>query len=269
MTIIEETFRSLRDKDEAALIAYVTAGDPSPKYTLKIVDALVEGGADIIELGVPFSDPIADGPTIQAATIRALNAGTTPPLVMRIAKEIRRKRQIPIVLLTYYNILHRMGLRNFLFSAKTCGVEGLVIPDLPFEEAAEYKKTAQSADVDTIFLATPSTTTGRLHEILEYTSGFLYMVALFGVTGARRKLQESTIELVERILPHTKSRIPLAAGFGISTPEHVKKVVAAGADGAIVGSAFVDVIEQNRENVSRATEKLRKMSRNFKMATRR
>ena len=267
MTIIAETFRDLSERNEAALIAYVTAGDPSPECTPRIADALVEGGADMIELGIPFSDPIADGPTIQAATVRALKAGTTPPLVMQIAKKIKKKHWVPIVLLTYYNIIYKSGLENFLESAKASGVDGIVIPDLPFEEADTYKKIADETKIDTIFLAAPSTRTERLQRILRYTSGFLYLVSLFGVTGARRRLPDSTVRLVKEFRSYTKDRIPLAAGFGISTPKQIRKIVTAGADGAIVGSAFVKVIEQNQRSLIKTTEKLRKITRSLKMAT--
>jgi len=267
LTSIAETFSNLSERNEAALIAYVTAGDPSPEHTPRIVDALVEGGADIIELGVPFSDPIADGPTIQAATVRALKAGTKPPLVMKIAEKIKKKHGIPIVLLTYYNIVYRSGLENFLGLAKINGVDGIVIPDLPFEEADTYKKIADEMMIDTIFLAAPSTTAERLQEILRYTSGFLYLVSLFGVTGARRRLPDSTVRLVRRFSSYTKDKIPLAAGFGISTPKQIRGIVAAGADGAIVGSAFVEVIEQNQGSLKKTTEGLRRMTHSLKIAT--
>ena len=267
MTSIAETFRDLRERNEAALIAYVTAGDPSPKYTPRIVDALVEGGADIIELGIPFSDPIADGPTIQAATVRALNAGTEPPLVMKIAKKIKKKHAIPLIFLTYYNILYKSGLESFLGLAKKNGVDGIVVPDLPFEEADTYKKIAGEMAIDTVFLATPSTTRKRLQEILRYTSGFLYLVSLFGVTGARRNLPDSTVRLVREFSSYTKDEIPLAVGFGISIPEQIREIAAAGADGVIVGSAFVKVIEQNQGSIIKTTEKLRGMTKRLKMAT--
>jgi tryptophan synthase alpha chain len=267
LTIIAETFRDLSERNEAALIAYVTAGDPSPKFTPRIVDALVEGGADVIELGIPFSDPIADGPTIQAATVRALKAGTKPPLVMKIVKKIKEKHRIPVVLLTYYNIIYKSGLENFLGSAKASEVDGIVIPDLPFEEADTYKRIADETKIDTIFLAAPSTTVERLQEILKYTSGFLYLVSLFGVTGARRRLSDSTVRLVKEFRSFARDKIPFATGFGISTPEQIREIVAAGADGAIVGSAFVKVIEQNQGSPIRTTEKLRKMTSRLKMAT--
>ncbi len=268
MTLIDETFARLRAENEAALIAYVTAGDPAPRYTPKMVEALIEGGADIIELGIPYSDPIADGPTIQEASTRALKAGITPPRVMSIAKEIRKKHEIPIVLLTYYNPVHKMGLNKFLNMAKASGVEGLVVPDLPFEEANAYWNAAKENEIDTIFLAAPSTSNKRLESIVDHTSGFLYLVGVYGVTGARTQMQDSTINLVKRFLPKTTGKIPLAVGFGISTPEHVRKVVAAGADGAIVGSAFVKAIGQNQKTPNKAVEKLRRMTRSLKTATR-
>lgn len=268
MTLIDETFARLRAQDEAALIAYVTAGDPAPRYTPKMAEALIEGGADIIELGVPYSDPIADGATIQEASTRALNAGTTPPLVLSMSREIRKKHEIPIVLLTYYNPVHKMGLNKFLNMAKANGVEGLVIPDLPFEEANAYWNAAKEKQIDTIFLAAPSTSNKRLESIVGHTSGFLYLIGVFGVTGARAIMQNSTINLVKQFLPYTKAKVPLAVGFGISTPEHVRRVVAAGAEGAIVGSAFVKAIEQNQKTPDKAMENLRKMARRLKIATR-
>ena len=267
MTLIDETFARLRAENEAALIAYVTAGDPNARYTPKMVEALIEGGADIIELGIPYSDPIADGPTIQEASTRALRAGITPPHVMSIAKEIRKKHGLPIVLLTYYNLVLKMGLNKFLNTAKASGVEGLVIPDLPFEEANAYRNAAKENQIDTIFLAAPSTSNERLNSIVDHTSGFLYLVGVYGVTGARTQMQDSTIKLVKQILPSTTGKVPLAVGFGISTPEHVRKVVAAGADGAIVGSAFVKAIEQNQKTPDKAAEKLRKMARSLKITT--
>ncbi|MBS7623743.1 tryptophan synthase subunit alpha [Candidatus Bathyarchaeota archaeon] len=267
MTIIEETFRALRERKEAALIAYVTAGDPSLEYTPRIADALIEGGADIVELGIPFSDPIADGKTIQAAAVRALNAGTTPPLVLKIAERIKNKHGVPIIVLTYYNILYNCGLEGFLGLAKKSGVDGVVVPDLPFEEAEDYRKVAGEVGIETVFLAAPSTTKERLLEIMRYTSGFLYLVSLFGVTGERSSLPDSAIRLVREFSAYTKGVIPLAVGFGISRPEQIRELTAAGADGVIVGSAFVRVIEQNCASFAGATDKLTRMTRRFKMAT--
>jgi tryptophan synthase alpha chain len=257
----------LNEHDEGALLAYVTAGDPKPEHTPKIVEALVKGGADIIELGIPFSDPIADGPTIQAATVRALKAGTTPKMTLEIVREIKDKHNVPIVLLTYYNPIFRIGVKNFFSLAKTCHVDGVIVPDLPIEEAHEYKKISKAYEIDTIFLATPSTSIKRLQKIINYTSGFLYLVSVFGVTGAREKVQDLTIQQIKKFLPHTKGQIPLAVGFGISQPEHVKAVIKSGADGAIVGSAFVDIIRKNQGNIHRTLEKIEQYTRKLKEAT--
>jgi len=249
MREIARTFSRLKMHNEGGLIAYVTAGDPELSLTPRIVEALVEGGSDIIELGIPFSDPIADGPVIQAATVRALKAGTTPMKVFKISEEVKEKNKVPLVILTYYNPIFRMGLENFFESARACGVDGLIVPDLPVEEAREYKKIAEAYEVDTIFLAAPSTSTERLRKIVEYASGFLYLVSVFGVTGVRERIQDLTIRLIRKTLPVTRGRLPLAVGFGISKPEHVKVVLLKGADAAIVGSGFVRIIERkhNRE----------------------
>ncbi|MEM3381642.1 MAG: tryptophan synthase subunit alpha [Candidatus Bathyarchaeia archaeon] len=264
MTGISETFERLESRGEAALIAYLTAGDPEPKYTPRLVEALINGGVDIIELGIPFSDPIADGPTIQAATVRALKAGTTPKSVIRMVGEIKNRHRKPIVLLTYFNIIYRMGLREFMEMASANRVDGLVVPDLPPEEAEEYKRSAEDEGIDTIFLAAPSTSNGRLLKILEYTTGFLYAVALFGVTGERERLQDSTINMVKRFLPYTKGRIPLAVGFGVSKPQHARTLAEAGADGIIVGSALVKIIEENMQAPDAAVERLRNATQNLK-----
>ena len=267
MRRIASTFSRLKSQNEGALIAYVTAGDPGPAYTPKIVEALIKGGADIIELGIPFSDPIADGPTIQAASTRALKAGTTPKKVFEIVEEIREESDVPLVLLSYYNPIFKMGLKVFFEYAYTSGVDGMIIPDLPIEEAYQYKKTAEAYDIDTIFLAAPSTSDERLRRLLEYTSGFLYLVSIFGVTGARERLQDLTIRLIKKTLKVTSGRIPLAVGFGISKPEHVKKIIRNGADAAIVGSGFVKIIERKHNRMEEMLKDLHEYARQLKKAT--
>ncbi len=267
MSRINERISGLKEKGEGALISYVTAGDPDPSYTPSIVEAMIKGGADIIELGVPFSDPIADGPTIQAAAVRALKAGTKTRTVLRIVEEIRDRIDNPIILLSYYNPIFRMGLRSFFESCVACGIDGTIVPDLPIEEADEYKRLAMEHDVDTIFLAAPSTTDDRLKRIIRYTSGFLYLVSLFGVTGARERLQDLTLKLIRRTVPFTEGRVPLAVGFGISKPEHVRRILESGADGAIVGSGFVKIIERNLNNFDRMLNELKRYSAELKGAT--
>ncbi len=269
MRAIEKTFQNLKKHNEGALLAYVTAGDPRPECTPIVVEALVKGGADIIELGIPFSDPIADGPTIQAAMVRALKAGTTPRMTLEVVRKIKEKHNVPIVLLTYFNPIYRMGVENFFSLAKKSHVDGVITPDLPVEEASEYKKVSEAYEIDTIFLATPSTSIGRLQEIIKYTSGFLYLVSVFGVTGTRENVQDLTIKQIKRFLPYTKDRISLAVGFGISKPEHVKAIINSGAEGAIVGSAFVNIIQRNRGNIQRMIQKVEHYTRSLKDATKR
>jgi len=264
---IEKTFQNLKKRNEGALIAYVAGGDPKPEYTPDIVEALIDGGADIIELGIPFSDPVADGPTIQAATVRALNAGTTPKMVLEMVSEVKDRHRVPITVLTYYNPVFRMGLEDFFKSASRCGVDGLVVPDLPIEEARDYKRVAEAYEIDTIFLAAPSTSTERLRKIVEHTSGFLYLVSVFGVTGTRKEVQELTVNLIRKALPFTTGKIPLAVGFGISKPEHVRTIITNEADGAIVGSRFVKIIEKNRENNDEMIEEIKKCAHELKKAT--
>lgn len=268
MNAISKTFKKLKACGEGALIAYVTAGDPKPQFTQKIAEALIKGGVDILELGLPFSDPIADGPTIQAASVRALKAGTTPKTVLDIAGEIKRIHGVPVVIMTYYNPVFRMGLKKFFSEAKRCGVDGVIVPDLPVEEAGEYRKAAVACCVDTIFLAAPSTTDARLDKIVDASSGFLYLVSQFGVTGARAKLADSTIQLVKRVLPHTKGKVPLAVGFGVSKPEHVRSILSAGADGVIVGSAFINIVSRNLDAPERVVSELEEAARELKAATR-
>lgn len=268
MRAIEGVFNRLRARGEGVLIAYVMAGDPSPNSTCEVVGALVEGGADIVELGIPFSDPIADGPVIQAASFRSLSAGTTPRMVLELVPKIKERWDVPIVLLTYYNPIFRMGLESFFILAEGCGVDGVIVPDLPIEEAHDYRDVAKGHGIDTIFLAAPSTSTERLLRILDYTSGFLYLVSLFGVTGVRERVLDLTVEMIEKFLPYTRERIPLAVGFGISKPEHIKTIIKSGADGVIVGSALVEIIGKNLEKRGKMVREVEETTRRLKIATR-
>ena len=267
MSEIAKVFQRLKAQGEGALIGYVTGGDPEPKCTLLIAEALIRGGVDILELGIPFSDPIADGPTIQAASARALKAGTTPTKVLGMAREIKRKHSVPIVILTYYNPVFRMGLEKFFRLAKNCEVDGVIVADLPVEEAEDYKKVAETYGIDTIFLAAPSTSLQRLRKIVECTSGFLYLVAHYGVTGEKDAIEESTIQLIKKVLPYTRGRVPLAVGFGVSKPQHAKAIIENGADGVIVGSAFVNIVHRNQENMGKMLKEIEETARKLKEAT--
>ena len=267
MSAIAEAFQKSKAQGHGALIGYVTAGDPKPEMTTKIADALILGGVDILELGLPFSDPIADGPTIQAASVRALASGTTPFKVLQIAGEIRRSHRIPIIVMTYYNPVFKMGIEEFCATANENMVDGIIVPDLPVEEAGDYKQVATNFGLDTIFLAAPSTSPERLKTIISCSSGFLYLVSRFGVTGAKTAMEDSTIQLVKRVLPFTAGKIPLAVGFGVSKPEHVKKLISAGADGVIVGSAFVDIVHSNEGKLDVLLEDLQATAAALKKAT--
>lgn len=265
MNAITTTFQKQNQQGNAVLIGYIMAGDQTPKQTPEIADALIRGGVDILELGLPFSDPIADGPAIQAASIRALTSNTTPMKVLSIAKQIKQKHNdVPIVIMTYFNPVFKIGLNPFFQTAKESQVDGFIIPDLPVEEADEYKKTAETYNIDTIFLAAPSTSNERLSKIVAACSGFLYLVSHFGVTGTKSNLEDSTIQLIKRVKPFTKGKVPLAVGFGISKPEHIRRIVAAGADATIVGSSFVKIIQENTKTM---LKDLQSGAQEFKDAT--
>ncbi|HUK50306.1 MAG TPA: tryptophan synthase subunit alpha [Terriglobales bacterium] len=267
MTEISQKFANLGNKKEGGLIAYVTVGDPNPDATVPLVGALVEGGADVIELGIAFSDPIADGPTIQSAVGRSLASGTKPQDVFKIARTIRQQYDVPLVLMTYFNPVFRFGLSKFLKLAKESNVSGMIVPDIPIEESAEYKRECLAAEIDTIFLAAPSTEPDRLKQILNQTSGYLYLISLYGVTGARSTIPESAFNLVRNYHKLVSDTIPLAVGFGISKPEQVRGLINAGADAVIVGSAFVNLIAQNAEDVDSAAKKLKTLAQDLKRAT--
>jgi len=267
MSAITEVFHKTMQQGDGVLIGYIMAGDPSPEFTPQIADALISGGVDILELGLPFSDPIADGPTIQAAGVRALAAGTTPLKVLEIAKQIKQKHNVPIVVMTYYNPVFRIGVDKFLGLAKEHLVDGFIVPDLPLEEAADYRKAAEEHGLDTIFLTAPSTSNERLRKIIACSSGFLYLVSHYGVTGAKKTIGGSTIQLIKSVLPFTAGKIPLAVGFGISKPEHIESVITAGADATIVGSAFINIIQKNNQNTSTMLKELKTVAQALKSAT--
>ncbi len=265
--MISDSFRELQKRGEGALIGYITGGDPSPKISQQIVETIAKEGADIIEIGIPFSDPIADGPTIQAASNRSLNAGTTPNEIFEIVKETKKRIETPIALMTYYNILFKMGVQNFLKKANENHVDGLIIPDLPIEEATQYREFAEKEGIDTIFLATPSTSQSRLKDVLDYTSGFLYLISIYGVTGLRDDVSQLTIQSIKRVKPLTTGKIPLAVGFGLHKPEQISSIIGSGADGTIVGSALVKIVENNLNDSMKLLDQISTLTRTLKSAT--
>jgi tryptophan synthase alpha chain len=241
-TRIQKLFDRTRKENRAAFIAYVTAGDPSPEQTPEIVAALERGGVDLIELGVPFSDPIADGPVIQRAAARALQAGTTVPKVLDMARAIRKNSEIPLLLFTYLNPVLRYGLDKLARDAQSAGIDGCLLTDVSVEEAEPYVAAMRAAGLDTVFLGAPTSTERRLKLVAQYSTGFVYLVSRTGVTGEQAALSESLAPLLNKMRAVTK--LPLAAGFGISTPEQAA-AVAKMADGVVVGSAIVRQIEKD------------------------
>ena len=247
MTRIKEKFAELESRKEKALIAYIMAGFPNEKATITTVRGLVKGGADIIELGFPFSDPLADGPVIQNASTISLEKGTKITKFFSLVKKIRKETDIPLVLMTYTNILYHKGYSKFISEAKKAGIDGFILPDMSVEESEEYLKAAKN-NADTIFLISPNTNKTRVQKITKASSGFLYLVAVFGTTGVKTGIKKYTLDAIKQVKKQTKGKIPIGVGFGISTPEDVKKYIKAGADAVIVGSAYLKLIEKTPQN---------------------
>jgi len=239
MTRLRDTFTRLRDAHAPGLVTYITAGDPDLPRTAGILRALDRAGADVLEVGVPFSDPLADGPVIQRATERALAAGTTLSGVLDLLTSLRGDVKAPIVIFSYANPILRMGAERFADRARDAGVDGVLVLDLPIEEADGFRAMLAERGIDTILLLSPTTTDERLRRAAALGSGFLYAISRLGVTGARDAVAAGAQDMVERI--RKVSDLPVALGFGISKPDHVREV-GRWADAAVVGSALVDVI---------------------------
>jgi tryptophan synthase alpha chain len=263
-TRISKRFAELRASGELGIVAYITAGDPSLDATLKFVLALAEAGGDVIELGVPFSDPLADGPTIQRASERALKSGTTLVGVIDLVRRIRLSSQVPIVLFSYYNPILQMGLEKFASAASDAGADGVLATDLTPEEADDYRRILAAHHLDTIFLGAPTSTDERLAKIAACSSGFLYLISRTGVTGAKDALPDDLPSLVRRA--RSVTQLPIAVGFGISLPGHVS-VLGGLADAAVIGSALVSEIEK-AHSVDAAAEALGDRIRALKQAAR-
>jgi len=245
MSRISEKFMALREKKEKALIVYLTAGDPSLTLTGELILALEKAGADILEIGVPFSDPTADGPVIQAAAQRALKGGTTLTAILEMIKEVRRVSQIPIVLFGYYNPIFVYGVEKFAHHAARAGVDGVLVVDLPPEEAPELREFTDAAGIDFIFLIAPTTGAKRTRQIAAGATGFLYYISITGITGTAAPKIADIETAVSKLRKITK--LPVAVGFGITTPEQAGQIGKT-ADGVIVGSAVVRLIDENRNS---------------------
>ena len=243
MKTYKEVFSELR---KAALIPFFVIGDPDFDTSVRIVKTAIDAGADVLELGIPFSDPIADGPTIQKADIRALNAGMNVQKAREFIEKVKDYKDIPIGLLMYYNLIYQYGTQKFFSDFHQAGVNSVLVADLSIDDADEITGPATSAGLDTVFMVTPNTNPERMKLIASKTTGFIYTVSLLGVTGSREKLSDTLEGLVGKLKKLTS--VPVCVGFGISKPEHAAAVASAGADGVIIGSKIVELIEKNLGN---------------------
>jgi tryptophan synthase alpha chain len=262
-TRIQHLFERLSAEKRAALICYLTAGDPSPAATPGLVAALERGGAALIELGIPFSDPIADGPVIQRGAERALRAGTSVRAVLEVARKIRETSQIPLLLFTYLNPVLRYGLDRLAHDARLAGIDGVLLIDLSVEEAQHYVDVMRAESLDAVFLAAPTSSHTRLKLAARYSTGFVYLVSRMGVTGVRDSLSDSVAPLVAAMRAETKA--PLAVGFGISTPEQAR-AIAQLADGVVIGSAVVRLMEEHGADLPRLECELETFARRIREA---
>jgi len=242
---IGDKFESLRGRKEKALIVYLTAGDPSLEITKKLIFGLEKAGVDILEIGVPFSDPTADGPVIQAASQRALKSGTTLEGVLNMVSEVRKVSEIPVVLFGYFNPIFAYGVKKFAQTARRAGVDGVLVVDLPYEEAKELRMYTDAVGIDFISLIAPTTDRKRLSKIAAQASGFLYYISITGITGTAAPKIDNIKTEVKKIRKITK--LPVAVGFGISKPQQAREI-ARFADGVVIGSAVVRLIDENKNN---------------------
>lgn len=244
MSRIKNTFNRLKKRNEKALIPYLMAGDPDLATTKQLILAMERAGCDIVELGAPFSDPLADGPTIQKAALRSLQHHTSIKDVLGLVADVRKESKIPLIIMTYYNLIFHYGEDRFVKDAVAAGLDGIILPDLPPEEAGTLIPLAKDAGLDTIFLLAPTSTDDRIKLVSRLSQGFIYYVSLTGVTGSHLGLHQAAIRSsLARIMAQTEK--PVAVGFGIATPDQAAEVAMSGADGVIVGSALVKVIEEN------------------------
>ncbi len=262
----QSLFQRLADKNEGAFVPFVTIGDPSPELSLQIMQTLIDAGADALELGFPFSDPLADGPTIQGANNRALQAGTTPDICFDLISQIREKNpDLPIGLLMYANLVFSRGIENFYQRCQQAGVDSVLVADVPTSESADFVAAAEKYGIKPIFIAPPTATDETLKTVGSLSKGYTYLLSRAGVTGAETKANMPVHELLDRL--NQFDAPPALLGFGISEPEQVKQAIAAGAAGAISGSAVVKIIETNQNNPQLLLESLANFITPMKNAT--
>jgi len=265
MSRIKSKFQDLKSKNQKALIAYVMAGFPNERDTISAVRGLVKGGADIIELGMPFSDPLADGPVIQNAGFQALQKGMNFDKFLSLVKKIRKETDIPLVLMTYTNLLYRHGYEKFISIVKKAGIDGLILPDMPVDESKDLLQAAKKHEIDTIFLISPNTTPERIKKIADVSSGFLYLVSVFGTTGGQQQFQDYTAHAIKNAKKILDGKIPLGVGFGVSNPDQARFIIKSGADAIIVGSAFLRSIE--KASSEKIESKIEYFTKSLKRAT--
>lgn len=256
MSKIENKFQDLRSKNQKALITYIMAGFPSEKDTISAIRGLVKGGADIIELGMPFSDPLADGPVIQNAGFHSLQKGMNLEKFLTLVRKIRKETDMPLVLMTYTNILYRHGYEKFITTVKNAGIDGLILPDMSINESKDLVQAAKKNKMDVIFLISPNTSPNRIKKIADASSGFLYLVSVFGITGGQQQFQDYTVRAIRNTKKILQGKIPLGVGFGVNNPDQARFIIKSGADAIIVGSAFLRLLENTpRKKIESKIEK--------------
>ena len=261
MKSYKQVFTGLK---HAAVIPFFVIGDPDYKTSVKIVKSAIDAGADILELGIPFSDPIADGPTIQKADIRSLRNGMTVKKALALISEIKKYKDIPIGLLMYYNLIFQYGTEKFFRDFHKAGVNSVLVADLSIDDASEIIGPAKKAGLDTVFMVTPNTSKQRLKLIASKTTGFIYAVSLLGVTGSRKTLSTSVKGLISRIKRQTN--VPVCVGFGVSTPQHAAELAKSGADGVIIGSKIVGIIEETLKDKKKCLSEISRFIKKVKSA---
>ena len=266
MSRYKDCFANLKANNRGAFVPFVTLGDPTPEQSLEVIKALIDGGADALELGLPFSDPVADGPVIQRANLRALDAGTNFSDILKLLKAVRDySPQIPIGLLVYANLIYAKGVHEFYQQMKDVGVDSVLIADVPTKEAKRFAEIAKDVGIDAVFIAPPDASDALLQTIATKCSGYVYLLSRSGVTGAETQMQAPASELIDKL--KNAGAPPILLGFGISQPEHVQKALAAGANGAISGSAVVALIEKNLDNNAQQLADLKAFTQSMKAAT--
>lgn len=265
MSRIQDKFSELKSKNQKAFIAYAMAGYPSDKETVSTVKSLVKGGADIIELGLPFSDPLADGPVIQNASFHALKKGMNFDRFVNLVKKIRKETNVPLVLMTYTNLAYSCGYDKFISTVKKAGIDGLILPDMSIEESDHYLDIVRKNNMDAIFLISPNTSEYRIKKISRISAGFVYLVSVYGTTGTQQQFQQYTLDAIKNAKKTLNGKIPLGVGFGVNNADQAKLILKTGADAIIVASAFLRIIEKTPK--TKIQEKIIAFAKSLKKAT--